>query len=410
MKHLLLIIVLLLLCCCCFHLVQAQKLYPSNTDRHFRCPSISSKPIPSDYFPSNSNYNDNVVNNILDILPEVANFSNVALILIKRDQNGTPYFKYFGNGQENYAIETWSSSKIFGTMNAANTMKKQCATTSVGLSNYDFGQYGKTLLGDLITIIVTYVTNFTYSSNSLGGWFNVVGGRENNKNMVLKWLNCTSTSGQSCSLGANYGMTPPSDLQMKFYNPSSSSSSSSSCNITPDSYHNGNNANTLSALAAAEMLKRIVLARELPVDQRFPGVSYTEDIQYLLYGAENSIFFPNGKGWGGMSAVEPDLMRNQLNMTLIEQRSQGNWRTFGKDGGGVSTIRNVGKLTGEALYNGYACYPNLQDQDDDSSVAVEYIVSTRISIIGDDHAIQAYTETQELMGILNQAIFNGRVK
>src|SRR3989338_6304379 len=106
MKSTLFFVLAVACCCFCATTILSAKIFPSNTNRNFRCPAFSTQPMPSDYFPSKSNYNDNIVNhNLLDIVPELANISNVAVIMVKRSaKDGTPYFKYFGNGQENYAI------------------------------------------------------------------------------------------------------------------------------------------------------------------------------------------------------------------------------------------------------------------------------------------------------------------
>jgi hypothetical protein len=59
--------------------------------------------------------------------------------------------------------------------------------------------------------------------------------------------------------------------------------------------------NSLSSIAAAQLLMRLVLHRELPQTARFPRLQWI-DIQELLYGAgERSRLFP-GVQWGGMSA------------------------------------------------------------------------------------------------------------
>lgn len=59
--------------------------------------------------------------------------------------------------------------------------------------------------------------------------------------------------------------------------------------------------NSLSSIAAAHLLMRLVLHRELPLPARFPSLQWS-DVQELLYGAgERSRLFP-GELWGGMSA------------------------------------------------------------------------------------------------------------
>ena len=63
--------------------------------------------------------------------------------------------------------------------------------------------------------------------------------------------------------------------------------------------HTGNN--SLSSIAAAQLMMRLVLHKELPVPARFPLLQWS-DVQELLYGAgERSRLFP-GELWGGLSA------------------------------------------------------------------------------------------------------------
>ena len=91
------------------------KTYPSDTDRSFMCPSRVGR-MPPGYFPSIDDLNNVFVNHSLDaVVPAVANFSDLALILIKRHASGAPWFKYYGR-HEDFAVETWSSSKIFSAM------------------------------------------------------------------------------------------------------------------------------------------------------------------------------------------------------------------------------------------------------------------------------------------------------
>jgi hypothetical protein len=368
----------------------AEKVFPSKFDRNWRCPNFVEK-IPEGYSRSLDNLNDVFVNSSLaTLVPGTWLWNNSAVILVKRTKDGTPFFKYYGNGHENFAIETWSSSKVFSAMNGAGRLNEECRGTCAhpGLSQSTTGDYGKTFLGDLVTIIVTYdYTHPPYTSNGLGGWFEMVGTRDRAVRLIQDWMQRPNET-----LGANYGLEPPLDLQFTFQ--------PGNCTIVPDSPHNGDHSNTLSALTAAELLKRAACVRELPEAQHFPNTTWW-DSRTLLYGAVNSTLFP-GRIWGGMSAISDDLLREGLNMTLIEQRSNGTWRTFGKDGGGYSYIR----LAGEAIYNGYACYPSLENPEE----SVEYFVSTRVSIPGDTHAVRAYTNIRVAMEALNKAIFELRLK
>ncbi len=384
------------------------KSQPSSFDRNWRCP-IRSSSIPSSFFPSQANLNNVTVDTktLGALFPAIANnFSNIAIIKIKRDrQTGVPYFSYFGNGHEKFAVETWSSSKVFAAMNAAGHLGDACSTKVGGIFESTQGQFSPiTPLGDLVTIIVTYDTQYypPYSSNSLGGWMNVAGGRKRARD----WFNNPATSwlyrpGES--LGANYGESPPTDLKFVFQNPGP-------CAVQPDTYANDGNANTISALTAAELVKRIVFARELPQAQLFPGTTW-QDSQTLLYGAARSVLFENSSSpfrqWGGMSANLDDLFRLGLNMTLVEEKSKGLFRTFSKGGDGYSLIR----LAGEELFNGYVCLPDFSNSSDPNFTedGVEFIVSARVSVPGDTKLEIASQRMVDGMTALNEAFMSGKL-
>jgi hypothetical protein len=375
------------------------KVFPSNAARNFTCPpnlalrNGSAILPPPGYFPSVADINQVPVNQSLaDIVPEVANLSNALVILVKRAKSsgGQPdalYFKYYGFN-ENLAIETWSSSKVFAVMNGAGHMRQTCANT-LGLDSSTQGKYSAlTPLGDLGTVIVSYTPDYSpdYSSNSLGGWFNVLGGRSRARDMLIRdWMLRPAES-----LGANYGATPPSDLKFSFV---------PSCSVRPDTPANDGFSNTLSALTAAELVKRIVYARELPAAQRFPNTTWA-DSETLLYGAKRSVLFPSSI-WGGMSCNGDDLLRLGVDVAQIEQRSKGKWRTFSKDGAGYSMIR----LAGEELFNGAACFSDAENPEN----GVEYVLSTRVSVPGDRNLEVAGKRMHAAMAAINQAILSGRL-
>jgi hypothetical protein len=370
-----------------FSLAQ-HKPYPSNFSRAWQCPNYCSD-MPRDYLPSNPHLNEVPVNNSLsDLVPQVKNISNAAVILVKRLPDGTPRFKYYGNGYENFAVETWSCSKIFSAMNGAGHMGGACGLGS-GLDQSTSGDYGVTPLADLVTIIVTYdTTHPPYSSNALGGWFEMVGGRDRAVWLLQSWMNRSDES-----LGANYGAPPPADLRFTFQ--------PSGCVVDPDSPHNGDNSNTLSALTMAELVKRIAMARELP-QEAFPNTTWSDSVN-LLYGAEQSKLFP-GLRWGGMTANSMDMLRLGINITEADERSGGQYRTFTKDGAGYSYIRNAMEVT----FNGYACYPSLRNPEE----GVEYFISTRISILGPQSAALeqlAYARMSAAMTAINEAIYNNKL-
>jgi hypothetical protein len=91
------------------------KVFPSNFTRDFKCPNVY-QTIPSTYskdlvasLPERNNWvNESAFTNI-----PYANQVELAMILVKRDLNGRPYFHYVSNGRQANAYETWSSSKVF---------------------------------------------------------------------------------------------------------------------------------------------------------------------------------------------------------------------------------------------------------------------------------------------------------
>lgn len=374
------------------------KLFPSNTDKEFMCPpnlAAGASPPPG-YAPSNWNPQAVYVNHsLLEIVPDAASLNNVAVILIKRDTSNNAFFKYFGNGHENFAIETWSSSKIFEAMFAAGSLKMaSCQTKNAtrGLTQTTQGQFSPvTPLGDLISIIVSYATDYLpYCSNALAGFFSMLANRTRARTLVQTWwLN----GGPNVSLGANYGATPPSDLKFTSFRPGR-------CEVQPSSYDNDGFSNTLSALLAAEMVKRIYLARELPPPQRFPNGTDWNDARTALYGADRSVLFP-GLHWGGMSCNSEDGTRWGVDMAKIEARSNGSWRVFSKDGAGYSGIR----LAGEVLQNGAACYSDVNNAGN----GVEYIISSRVSVPGDTQLTEASARMVRGMSAINQAIVSGQL-
>ena len=361
--------------------------YPSNFSRQWQCPNYCIGKLPADYLPSDRNLNAVPVTATLsDLVPAVQNISNAAVILVKRLPDGTPRFKYFGNGHENFPVETWSCSKIFSAMNGAGHMGIVCGVRN-GLDQSTTGLYGLTPLGDLVTLMVTDDAEYpAYSGNSLGGWFEVLGGRHRAVKLIQGWMNRSAES-----LGGNYGATPPSDLNFTDFQPSG-------CSVVPDTSQT-DISNTLSALTMAELVKRVVMARELPAEV-FPNTSWS-DSEVLLYGAADSMLFP-GLKWGGMSANTPNYLLLGINATEADQRSHGQYRTFSKNGGGYSYIRNAMEVT----YNGYACYPSAVDPEE----GVEYFISIRVSIPGEFSAELeqlAFKRTHEAMRGINAAIYGG---
>lgn len=136
------------------------------------------------------------------------------------------------------------------------------------------GKDGVTPFGDLTTIIASYDETAGYSSNSLSSYMHDVGfrGRVHQLVTAKDWL---GLPGQS--LGGNYGEATPSDLGFAITSAMHPHSASEVCNADKDPWPTVF-VNSLSALAAAEMVRRLALHRELPQRFQFPGVSW-RDVQ-----------------------------------------------------------------------------------------------------------------------------------
>jgi len=150
---------------------------------------------------------------------------NICIILTRRvaksDNTSDIYNKYLcaGNRSRSDAYETWSryinenilphllqlaiflfltifaytfSSKIFAMANAAghlrtNESSESCngLSNSFGLDNSVTGKKGKTMLGDLGTVICSYDHTAGYTSNSLSSYFHDLGWRDRSKSWMF---------------------------------------------------------------------------------------------------------------------------------------------------------------------------------------------------------------------------------
>ena len=166
------------------------------------------------------------------------------------------------------------------------TNESQCGEGN--MKNHEFGLDGSvtgkhdfTALGDLATIICSYDETAGYSSNSLSSYFHDIGWRERINNLVQDWLlvGQNATSASALSLGGNYGESTPSDLSFDVV---AANTASEDCNADKDPRPNVHD-NTLSALAAAELVRRIAQHRDLPQTLQFPGSTWRDmQVQYIF--------------------------------------------------------------------------------------------------------------------------------
>lgn len=358
------------------------KIFPTSFDRDWQCevPVLSTPP---EGYQKDSAYNElNVdITTLAGIItdPDV----RLCMVLTKRVKDAETgivslYNKHMcvGNESKTEAYETWSSSKIFAMANAAGRLRSNesdCLPLAYGMDGTTVGKHGDTPLGDLATVVCSYDETAGYTSNSLSSYFHDIGWRDRLCDLVQgEWLGAATQT-----LGGNYGEATPSDLGFAISPPPDHSASSpatgsfspslNDCSVDKDPWPTIHD-NTISALTEVEMLRRLVMHRDVKESLRFPGTRW-EDIQQILYGAASneSALFP-GESWGGMTADIGIFMQTALNLPkLIESiDTQGKWRIFSKLGDGFSSTRNKAEI----VTNNYACVPSFSDDGTSTGISV----------------------------------------
>lgn len=369
-----------------------KKRFPSSFNRDAACPATHADALPG--YTSEVDFGDIMVDQTaLQGLAGVDEV-NIAVVLVRRTPAGVLY-RYLGNGKENEPAETWSSSKIFAMADAADALEDPATCAAkVGLTASAQGKHGSTPMGDLATVIASYDETAGYTSNSCAKYFATIGGKQRLGALVTKWLGADLSQ----SLGGSYGEAVPADLGWTFARHPNASEGlpAAQCTIAPDA--SPFVPNHISALTAVELLRRLVLHRDVAPARRFPNLLWS-DVQEILYGAESSQLFP-GLRWGGMSADPGIFVQSGLDMDAIEARSGGTWRIFSKLGDGWSLSRAVG----EVLTNAYACLPLR------GGGGVEFLVSARASVANDTDTSQADLKLQRAVSSVVEAIVDGRIE
>ena len=282
------------------------KKFPNNYDREWSCRISTETSIPDGFQPDVPFEDIKVDTETLKITSteEV----DLCVVITKFVQDVGPVNKYYclGEHSRQTPFETWSSSKIFAIANAAGTLhmnESSCgdmdgnwvygldsSTTSSSSSSSSSARDKPLHLGDLISIICSYDHTANYTSNALSSYFHDIGWRWRLHDEVLhKWLGAPDDQ----SLGGNYGEPTPDDLS--FVLRACKDQLISSCLVEKDP-NEKTYSNSISALTAVEMLRRLVLHREISENMQFPGVTW-EDVSQILYGAgEKSLQFP-GQLW-----------------------------------------------------------------------------------------------------------------
>lgn len=349
------------------------KRFPTNCSREWRCPVLTHRAPPTGWASAAPLASVRVDTSVLASVPQLQAV-RFAAVLVRRAASGGVFYRYFGGPNYTQPFETWSSSKIFAMANAAVTVERQCPAVG-GLTALTHGRLGFTPLGDLATIVCSYDRTKNYTSNSLARYFHDIGGRQQADWLVREWLGARDGE----SFGGNYGEPTPPDLGFTLTaadpprpQEAANGVTTQSCALDPD--HSGIVIpNALSALTMVELLKRIVLHRDLPPALRLPGVQW-KDVQQELYGSGGGTqsLFPTVE-WGGMTADTAIFMQDAAQNVMRhygDPQTGGEWRIFSKLGAGFSSSRHVGEI----VHNAYGCFP---------APGVELLYSARASVAGD---------------------------
>ncbi len=346
---------------------KCKKRLPSNRDRHFVCPVVSTTPAPqpSDierqftYQPASSE--PNVDSTALAAYgPDDL---NIIVILVKRI-DGIPHYRYLSNGTHNVIVQPWSSTKFMAIANAGAALRK-ASDGLVGLS----AVVDSIPVGDLVTLVHNY-QGTPYSSNGLARWFLDIGTRRQLGAFVHdEWLNRPNAE----TLGGNYGQ-PSADLGTYFVDELGHTDMPKDDSPGPD--------NQLSTYTIAEFLKRLVMHRENP-EFAMPYLQWS-DVEVLLYGASNSMLFQNGQPQG-MESDPTIYLQQALDINAIDSETAGRWRIFSKLGFGYAR-------GGEFVNAGYGCFPVFDDKNRAiPDRGIEFFIVTQLN------AQRAHRETDRLI-------------
>jgi hypothetical protein len=361
---------------------QCTKMLPSHRDRSFQCPTQTS----SDWFDQSPAYTPvtsstpSIEVDSMALRNYVPKDVSVTLILVRR-VDGVPYYRYLSNGTHDQIVETWSSSKFLGIMNASEGLRYS-SDGQLGLDAY----VDQIPVGDLVSVVHSYDERI-YTSNGLMSWFHDIGGRFfANQLMHERWLNRPETE----IYGANYGQAS-SKIGFTF------AKDEKTTEIKPDQGWIKNN--RLSTFTLAESLKRLVMYRENPETQL--EYSTWDDIKVLLYGAQESIWYDQ-RTPQGMEGDVSVYLQQAVDLDQIEENTQGQWRIFSKLGLGFSR-------GGEIVHTDYACLP-LFDQEGQPVVnqGVEMILSIHLPL--HDQYAQGDQILADLYTQIVQAVLKGDLK
>ena len=359
------------------------KRTPSNRDRDFQCPvqssiaSINQQPA---YLPIDVKSPHKAEVDTTTLVPFVPPEVTATMILIRR-VNGIPHYRYLSNGKHDDIVQTWSSSKFLGIMNASESLR-YTSNGDLGLDAY----INDIPLGDLVTVVHNYDER-RYTSNSLMYWFHDIGGRFfANEIIHWRWLHRPDDE----IFGANYGAKPP-ELGFTF------TRDDLVVDIKQD--QGWTRTNLLSTFTLAEALKRLVMYRENPETQL--EYSTWDDVKVLLYGASDSLWYDE-KTPQGMESDVSIYMQQAVDIDQVEQNTQGQWRIFSKLGLGSSR-------GGEFVHTDYACLPVFDDEGNPVvDQGLEMVIS--IHLPADHHYAGADQKLAEIYQNLVQSVLTGQLR
>ena len=292
--------------------------------------------------------------------------AKVAVGIIRRETTGgAPLVRYLGNGAERVAHQPWSSSKVFAVAAAAARLRALRANLGLDASEETAEQtqaasvgVPSTPLADLMTIIASYDVNSSrpgVTSNALGAYFHAIGGHA----AANDYLHHVIGAEAGESFGGNYGEPVPASAGFTLV---PGSPPRQPVEIPTDPTPQPPISNHMSCLTMAEWLRRIVCVRE--EEPRHSGQAAItlapltwRDSSAILYGAPESSLFP-GLQWGGLSMGTDVYVQRGLNLSTIDERSDGRWRIFSKLGAGISSTAHPGQF--EITLNAYACLPDVK--------------------------------------------------
>lgn len=331
--------------------------------------------------------------NALDGLVE--NGTHAVVIDIRR-VDGKPAYLYLGShGRAHKIFETWSSSKFIAAI-AAISKARSDSYGKVGAEATVGGYH----IGDMISRIHRYYEpfgNVSASSNSLGRYFaKIAGSSEKFPQGYTNWLfrdGWLRVGDESYMNGASY-YDPPFDPKSSKWEAEGSDASVSMA------LGGGNGSKEMSALAMAEILKRLT-QHEMDAATRMPGIQMA-DARVLFYGNPARNGKPGGMN-AGVSRYIVQGLTAQTNESFIrstlDTMAGSRWRVYNKMGWGDSTVRNPGKSTGESVLVGYACLPNFQG-------GREFVIVTRTSNAGQGSAYagkMTNASVGKILGALKQS-------